>query len=87
MLEVDVLLRTDGGRSRGGCGQGEISAGIQENGDVIVGGVGDEKVGGPTVADASTQRMQVPQRSGGGASGAISSDTSNSPRKDRPPCC
>ena len=39
------------------------------------------------VGQASMQRVQVPQRSGGGASGAISSDTSSSPRKNHEPCC
>jgi cyclic pyranopterin phosphate synthase len=37
------------------------------------------------VGHASTQRMQVPHRSGGGASGTISSETSTSPRKNHDP--
>ena len=37
------------------------------------------------VGQASIQRRQVPQRSGGGRSGAISIDTSNSPRKNHDP--
>src|SRR5260370_2387369 len=37
------------------------------------------------VGHASIQRVHVPQRSGGGESGSISSETSSSPRKNHEP--
>src|SRR5580765_658222 len=39
------------------------------------------------VGHASTHRVHVPHRSGGGTSGSIASDTNNSPRKNQEPDC
>src|SRR6266498_4914027 len=51
----------------------------------VYAGPGPREGTSASVGQASMQRVQVPQRSGAGVSGSMSSEVSNSPRKNQEP--